>query len=272
MAKNIILWHGVKANPQVVEKYNYGDYEWMDYSRKTWEFYAKRIGAEFIAFEKPFNDDVLKEKINWQRWTHLDELLPDDYDQVLSTDASIMIRWDSPDLFVMANHDFTAVRGNENLKWTYESTMGYKDMFPDVEFRPNDYFASGFIIFSKKHKPFWKLVKEFYYDNQEEIIRHEDEIVKRGRDQPVLNYLTRLHNVYIKYFPLAFGVNHLYRREILGHNWQLAQEEPDNSAWKTSHFLKHFYVWIFSGFSDRGATRTQLMKKTWDMIKEYYGE
>ena len=38
------------------------------------------------------------------------------------------------------------------------------------------------------------------------------------------------------------------------------------------HFIKHFYVWIFSGFPDRGNTRTELMKKTWDVIQGKYGE
>jgi len=273
MTKNYILWTGIKANSKVSDKYKYGDYSWMEYSRKTWEFYAKKIGAEFIAYEKPFDDtvDLLKTKVNWLRWLELSKIIPDDYDQVLSTDASIMVRWDCPNLFDIANFEFTAVRGNENLRWTYESVMGYKDMFPDVQFRPNDYFASGFIIFSKKHKEFWKNVKEFYYENAFNIIRHEDETVKRGRDQPILNYLVRKHNIPIKYFPIAFGVNHLYRREILRGNWQLQQQEPTNNEHGIPFFIKYFYVYIFSGFSDRGETRTNMMKQTWEIIKHNYG-
>jgi len=271
MSKKYILWTGVKSDdPKVKEKWNYSDYSWMDYSRQTWEYYARRVGAEFIPFERAFDNDLLRLKINWQRWLYLDKLIPDDYDQVLSTDASIMVRWDCPNLFEIARDDFSAVRGNENLKWTYESVVGYQDMFPDIHFRANDYFASGFIIFSKKHKQFWESVKKFYYENQDEIIRHEDEIVKRGRDQPVLNYLIRKHNIFIKYIPIVFGANHMYRKEIFNHNWQLAKAEPDVLHWQTSHFLKYFYVWIFSGFPDRGETRIKGMKQTWEKTKENY--
>jgi hypothetical protein len=267
----IILWTGVKSpDPKVKEKWNYSNYEWMDYSRKTWEYYANRVGATFIPYETPSDSNTLKVKINWQRWLDLEKTLPKDWDQVLSTDASIMVKWDTPDMFELFGDDFMAVRGTENMKWTYESVMGYKDIFPKIDFMVNDYFASGFIMFSKKHKLFWDQVKKFYYENQDEIIRHEDEIVKRGRDQPVLNYLTRVHAIPIKYFPLAYGVNHLYRREILGHNWQLERIEPQNPEWKMPHFIKHFYIWIFSGFSDRGDTRTKLMSQTWNVFKNNY--
>ena len=38
----------------------------------------------------------------------------------------------------------------------------------------------------------------------------------------------------------------------------------------TPFFIKYLNTWIFSGFPDRGETRTNLMKQTWDLVKHNY--
>lgn len=274
MTKKYIFWTGIKAGSDVSQKYKYGNYDWMEYSRKTWEYYSKKIGAEFIPYEKPLDDniDLSKIKVNWIRWFDMFDIVPNNYDQILSTDASIMIKWDAPDLFDISGDNFSALLANENLRWTYQSATGYKDFF-NYDFDIKKYIASGFIIFSKKYDSFWKELKNFYYKNQEDIIRHEDEIVKRGRDQPVINYLLQMNNVDVNYLPFIYGVNHMYRYELFQNNWQLSKLEPQNKEWSIPHFIKYFYVWIFSGFPDRGETRNQLMKQTWDIVKnKYIGE
>lgn len=269
--KKAILWTGVKdSNKAAINKWRYGNYEWMDYSRKTWKYYADKINADFISFETSFNSDTLNERINWQRWLHIDKLVSDKYDKILSTDASIMVKWNCPDLFEIADNKFSALLANENLRWTYESAMGYKKLFNNFDFDIKKYIASGFIIFNKEHMSFWRNLKEFYYENKKEIIRLEDEIVKRGRDQPVINYLLQINNIEVNYLPFIYGVNHMYRYELFTNNWQMTQLEPNNEEWKIPHFIKHFYVWIFSGFPDRGDTRTNLMSDTWQIIKNNY--
>jgi len=266
--KKCVLWTGVKSE-ESSKKYNYGDFSWMDYSKKTWSHFCKRHGYDFIEFSKSFENEM-EMKINWQRWIYLKELIGDKYDAVLSTDASIMTRWDTPDLCQIYIDKFSALRGMENMKWTYESINGYQDMFPDIHVDINDYIASGFIIFYRKHFDFWENVKTFYTKNKYDIIRKEDEFVKRGRDQPVINYLLKLYNIEVNHLSMLFGVNHLYRHELLGTNWQLASIEPDNPMWKLPHFIKYYYNWIFSGFSDRGKTRSNLMSETWNLVKNNY--
>jgi len=266
--KKILLWTGIK-NKEASNKYNYGDFEWMNYSRLTWEYYCNKYGYVFIPFENPIESDTLKVKINWQRWLYLDQIIPLDYDAVLSTDASIMIKWDAPDLIELYKDKFSALKANENLKWTYQSSIGYQDLFLDVNFNLNNYIASGFILFFKQHHYFWNIVKNFYYENKDEIIRREDVIVKRGRDQPVINYLLTKYNIPVNFLPIKYGVNHLYRHEVLNNSWQMSQHFSDEK-YKLPHFIRFFDVWIFSGFSDRGETRTKLMKQTWDIIKDNY--
>jgi len=266
--KNVVFWVGVKSNdPAVINKHNYGDYAWMDYSRKTWEYWAQKNNCYFVAYEHTKQADLLRYKVNWQRWFDVFEYIESmgitDYDQILLTDASIMAKWDMPNIFTDTEHKFCALRGNENLKWTYESVNGYSDLFPDMTFRYNDYFASGYCIFNKNHRAILGELKEFYYINHNEILNREDIKVKRGRDQPVLNYFLRMKNVDIKILPIVYGVNHLYRREVLTNNWQL---QVDN----TPFFIKYFYTWIFSGWPDRGTTRNSLMSQTWELVKHNY--
>ena len=39
--KNVIFWTGIKNNsPNMVEKY--GGYDWMDISKKSWEYWCKK--------------------------------------------------------------------------------------------------------------------------------------------------------------------------------------------------------------------------------------
>lgn len=268
--KNIVLWVGVKSTDEnVIKKWKYGNYDWMDYSRRTWEYYCKKHGFIFIPYEKTSNPDILKYKVNWQRWWDLFDLVPEDYDQILVTDASIMIKYDAPDLFQIANHKFSALRGTENFTWTYQSVEGYKKLFNDFDFKYNDYIASGFIIFSKKHEKFWKDLKQFYFDNEKEIIRLEDEIVKRGRDQPIINYLLQMKGINVNFLSIK-SISHLYRWQVLGGNWQLQQFESNNLEHQIPFFIKYFDIWIFSGYSDRGETRNKLMKQTWDIVKNNY--
>lgn len=266
--KNVVFWIGVKStNPDVISKHNYGDYAWMQFSRNTWEYWAQKNNCHFVAYESTKESDLLKYKVNWQRWFDVFEYIEASgittYDQILLTDASIMAKWDMPDIFKDTDHKFCALRGNENLKWTYQSVNGYSDLFPDIVLRYNDYFASGYCIFNKNHKQIFEELKDFYYINHKLILEKEDESVRRGRDQPVLNYFLHMNQVDIKLLPIVYGVSHLYRREVLTHNQQL---NNDN----TPFFIKYFYTWIFSGWPDRGNTRTNLMSKTWELTKHNY--
>ena len=268
--KNVIFWVGVKSNdPAVIEKHKYGNYSWMEYSKKTWEYWAKKNNCYFVHYDTTEHVDLLKYKVNWQRWFEVFDFIESkgitDYDQILLTDASIMAKWDMPDIFQHTERKFCALRGNENLNWTYASIQGYQDLFAETSYRVNDYIASGYCIFNRDHKPMLESLKKFYYDNHELLLEREDKTVKRGRDQPILNYMLRKHNIDIKYLPIVYGVSHLYRRQVLNHNWQLNEDN-------TPFFIKYFYTWIFSGWPDRGETREKLMSQTWDLVKDYYND
>lgn len=263
MKRNLVFWTGLRSKDDFFTK-RHSDYSWMDYSKKTWEFWCKQNGHDFYAFEEPLEDDLVAHRPNWQRWFKMLEFI-DDYDQILSIDASIMVKWDMPNIFEMSEHKFCALRSVENWRWTYESAMGYKSMFNNFDFVVRDYFNSGLVIFNKKHKELFENFKQFYYDNYEMVVNYQTNKVKRGTEQPVLNYFVQMNNIDVKYLPLKYGINHMYRWQVLGSNWQL-KDDP------TPFFIKYFYVFIFSGFSDRGETRNKLMAQTWDIVKNHYDD
>ena len=76
-----------------------------------------------------------------------------------------------------------------------------------TEFDYTKHFLAGFVLFNKNHKPMFDDLKKFYFDNHESILNHEDKLVKRGRDQPVLNYFIQINKIDTKVFPISHGVN-----------------------------------------------------------------
>ena len=61
MKKNVVWWIGVK-NDKYAHKY--GGWEWMDISRKTWEYWCKKNDVLFVPFEKPIEDDLSRFRVN----------------------------------------------------------------------------------------------------------------------------------------------------------------------------------------------------------------
>ena len=240
MSKNVVFWVGVK-NEQYSEKY--GGWEWMDISRKTWEYWCKKHDVVFFPFEKPINDNLVNYRINWQKSIYCFDLLDEagiDYDQIFLADATCMVKWDMPNVFELTDNKFTAWRETDNLNWVYEGIQGYKDIFGGYDLDISKYFNSGFVIINKSHEPLLKKFKEKYLSQSEDFL-HLQKTVKRGTCQPPLNYIMHMINVDINYAPPSWNVSHLPRKELLNHNWQLNES-------KTPHFIKYGYIWGFSGF------------------------
>ena len=259
--KNVLFWCGVKAEDSVRDKYRYGDFSWMEYSKMSWQYWCKQNDVIFLHYDKTNKEDHLKYKINWQRWIDIVPFVENkigDFNQVLAVDASIMVKWDAPNFFDHSENKWCGLIGNENLKWVYESIEGYKPLFNNYEFDYSKHYLAGFVLFNRNHKHLFEKLTQFYYDNHETILNYEDSLIKRGRDQPVLNYMLQTNDIETKPFPISYGGNHLWRRNLLHSNGDLPL------------FVKYMYTWIFSGFPDRGETRTKLMKQTWDLVKHNY--
>lgn len=263
MKKNVIFWVGVK-NDQYEEKY--GGWEWMDISRKTWEYWCEKHDVIFFPMEKPIDEDLVKYRINWQKSIYCFDLLDEagiDYDQIFLVDATCMVKWDMPNVFELTDHKFTAWREKDNLRWVYDSIKGYEDFFC-YDLNKHDYFSSGVIIFNKTHKDIFLEFKDLYLNNVDEFVELQDKIVRKGTEQTPLNYWLQKNEVEMNLdLPFSYKLTHIHRKDMFKHNWQL-NEDP------TPFFIKYGYNWVFNGIPK--DQRTELMTQVWDLVKNNYDD
>lgn len=260
--KNVIWWTGVKAD---TFKDKYGGYEWIDISRKSWEFWCKKNDVEFVAFDAPVEEDVRRFRMNWQKAIFVfDELERRgiDYDQICLVDASSIIKWDAPNPFTLSEGKFCAVKETDNMRWMLESIEGYKEHF-QFNFDPRKYFSSGFLIFNKSHKELFEGFKQHYLDNVDKFVEFQDVTVRKGTEQTPLNYWVQMHNVDVKLLPPTWKLTHINRKEMFSHNWQLQEDGRP-------FFEKYGYVWYFTGIAKE--ERSKIMKQVWDHYSKYYSE
>jgi len=260
--KNVVWWTGI-LNPDHNEKY--GGYEYFKYSKASWEYWCNKNDCLFVSFENPIEKDLIRFRVNWQKAIFVfDELERRDikYDQICLVDSSSIIRWDTPNFFELTNDEFTALRDLDNLKWVYDSVQGYKDVFNGFELDISKYVNSGFMIFNEKHRQLFKLFKQFYYDNIDELVNLQDKVVRRGTEQTPMNYWLQTNNVDIKLdLPTAYKLTHIHRKDMFSHNWQLNEDT-------TPFFIKYGYIWFFNGIPK--DDRTRIMDETWNFIKSMY--
>ena len=263
MSKNVIFWVGVK-NQQYFEKY--GGWEWMDISRKTWEYWCKKHDVIFFPMEKPIEEDLTRFRINWQKSIFCFDLLEDagiDYDQIFLVDATCMVKWDMPNIFELTDHKFTAWREKDNLRWVYDSIEGYKNFF-SYELNKYDYFSSGVIIFNKSHKDIFLEFKQLYYDNIDKFVELQDKSVRKGTEQTPLNYWLQMNNVEMNLdLPFSYKLTHIHRKDMFNHNWQLNED-------MTPFFIKYGKNWVFNGIPK--DQRTNVMSQIWDVVKYNYDD
>ena len=262
MKKNVV-WGPAVVNETHMGKY--GGYDYFQYSKKTWEYWCERNDCLFVPFTKPVEEDLFRYRINWQKAIFLfDELERRgiEYDQIALVDSSFMIRHDAPNFFEMTDRRLTAWRDMDNMRWIYESIQGYKDIFDGFELDMSKYVNSGFMIFNEEHKELFQGFKQFYLDNTDKLIKLQDETVKKGTEQTPMNYWLQTNDVDINIdLPLPFKLTHLQRKELFNHNWQLKEDT-------TPFFIKYGYNYSFNGIPK--DNRTNIMKQTWDLIKENY--
>jgi len=260
MNKNVIFWTGIK-NQSLSDKY--GGFEWMDYSKQTWQYWCNKNNVELVTFEEPYTD-INIHRANWQKAIHCWDILDErgiDPENVFLVDASSMVHWNAPNIFDQIDHRLVAWNDLDNLKWVYDSIEGYKNFF-EYELDNSKYVNSGVIIFNKSHKEFFKSFKNLYYDNSENFIELQDKHVRKGTEQTPFNYWLQMQGIELNLdMPITWKLTHLHRKQMLGHNWQVGSD-------KTPFFIKHGHVWFFTGFEK--MQRTRLMTQVWNSIKGMY--
>ena len=259
--KNVVFWSGVK-NEWLSDKY--GGWDWMDCSRKSWEYWCKQHDVVFFPFEKALDSDLKRYRINFQRYNAPD-LLDEagiDYDQVAMIDCAAIVRWDTPNFFELTDHKFTGWRDIDNMRWIYDSIKGYEEFF-DFKLDGSKYINCSPTIWNKKeHADIIRGYVQFYKDNTDALMELHDVKVKKGFDQTPLNYWLQKNGVELKIdLPMAYKLTHIHRKEMFGHNWQLNEN-------KTPFFIKYGYLWYMQGFPKED--RNNITKQIWGLVEDNY--
>ena len=262
MKQNVVFWTGIK-NESLSNKY--GGFEWMDYSKQSWKYWCNKHNVKLVTFEEPYSN-ISIHRANWQKAVHCWDILDEQnikVNNVFLVDASSMIHWNAPNIFDQIDERMVAWNDLDNLRWVYDSIEGYKPFF-NFELDNSKYVNSGVIIFNQRHRKFFESFKELYYHNYEAFIEMQDKIVKKGTEQTPFNYWLQKSKIELNLdMPVTWKLTHLHRKQMLGHNWQLNEGRD-----KTPFFVKHGYLWFFTGFEK--MQRTRLMTEVWNTIKHNY--
>jgi hypothetical protein len=268
--KNVLFWIGVKSTDPRQQR-RHGNFKYLDISEECWKLWCAKNDVEFVPYRLADVGEeyrnLSKHVVTWTRWFDLFRVLEErgiNPKKICTMDGSTLIRSDAPN-FIEESPDegLTVFRSLENLRWLAEGVDGYKDFFNGFSFDLRRYFCAGIQIFNPTHKVFLEKLRGLYNTFYQPLMVLQNEKVKRGTDQIVINYLAQMENIKVNLdaLPQKFYCTHPERFDWFGHNWQLKDTTP--------FFLKYNYLWMFSGFPDRGR-RYEMMKKTWDIIKKEY--
>jgi len=226
------------------------------FSVNSWKQWCSTNNAElFVLEDRIYDEDMMN--ANWHKIFALDLLESNgiEYDQVLISDADIIIHPDAPSVFEETDHKFCAVRNFGSMDWVCRSVENYsKYLFDDFKISPMDYFNSGIIIINKKHKEFYQKVQTFYLDNHENI-RFMQEKFGVGTDQPVLNFFVEMENVEKKLLSYKWNMQDMARVEALTNDLLFTKMGwiyhfnaiPNNHDGKyTRHFMEHTYNTLYN--------------------------
>ena len=209
------------------------------FSINSWKNWCNSKGYElFVLTERVCEQNVMN--ANWHKTWALKILNENsiEYDQVCIVDADTIIHPDCPDFFEETDDKFCVVQSDGCYEWVGRSIKNYGDfLFKDIKIKIWEYFNSGFMIVNKKHFNFFEKVHKFYFDNIDELKYAQSNFLV-GNDQTPLNYLTKLHNVELKFLPNCYNLQDLFRKNLLhipGHSWW-----PDSLLYLDAGWIYHF--------------------------------
>jgi len=248
MANNILFFTALKANDPNIMAYQ----EW---SLKTWNYYSKKYDCKLIVLQDPLYDTEWM-RPTWQRW-HVYEILEHnniEYYQIALIDIDTMVRWDAPNIFEVSEGRYTGVIDDLSIEWLYNSIVGYKEYFPNIDLQWDKYINNGMLVLPKEGgKEFCKKVIDFYLANVDSLRDKQHVSLKKGTDQTPINYLAlETFGNDINYISKKFNMTHMYKTH----------------AFVEDIFIKCSYVWHFNGLPRE--QRNTYMKYTWEKIQHHY--
>lgn len=185
---------------------------------KSWEYYCNKYGIDFEIIKDSLYD---KRSPHWERYT-IFQRFPD-YKNYIYVDADALVHWNAPDFFEKLKEfdNLCVVKDVGSLEWVYNSILGYKHFFPTINLTWDNYFNTGFMKFSHKHKKYFEDFLEFHDKNEEELNRLQYYTLKKGFDQTPFNYFTIDQEIEYNLISGYYSLAYLYKKGILRNLWFL---------------------------------------------------
>jgi hypothetical protein len=186
------------------------------YSVKSWKHFCDKYDCELLVLEDLlYPIDYMK--ITWQRYYLFDILEANgiDYDQILMVDADTIVHPDCPNFFEKTDGKYCGVRVDGCSEWVLRSINSFGDkLFGGMRIHPWNYINGGFQIVNKKHKKFFDSMKKYYYTYSIEIKKAINEVMA-GTDQTILNFMLHKEKIDMKYLPIRYNLQDLYRKNTI---------------------------------------------------------
>lgn len=220
-----------------------------EFSKKSWQHYCNRHNCDFKIIDTSSRENMSP---HWERYT-IFERYPD-YDQYVYCDVDALVSWYADNFFEqLPTGQLYAVKDIGSLEWTYNSILGYQDLFPNVKVDWWNYVTSGFQKFDQSHKEFFTEMVKFYEENMNELNERQYRTLRKGADQTPFNYMLQKHNIPVTTLPELYSLGHLHKKDIFLNGMFLNVPA---------------YVWQFNGIPKEQLNG--IMSQVWNHIKEQY--
>ena len=218
----------------------------------SWKRWADNNNSEVFVMEEPVLDPK-EMHIIWQRyflWDIFDNMNMD-VDQVILVDCDTLVHPKAPNVFNQTEHKYCLVHDFGSYDWILRGMEHYKEfVFNGDWFNYWEYGNSGFQIVNDSHRDFFQHMRDFYFENIENINMIQQKW-GTGTDQTPLNFNLNLQNVDVKLLPYKYNMGCMIRKEILAEDML---------------FTKVGWIYHFNGIPNKDEQVPLWMKKTFDYL------
>ena len=242
--KDVVFIIAVKKDGQLKPEYEIGI--------ESWRRWCKKNDVELFLLEQPVlpMEDM---HIIWQRY-----FLFDIYDaneikanQTLMVDADTIIHPDCPNFFHETENKYCMIHDDGSYDWVLRGMEHYsKYVYNGAWFNYWEYGNSGFQIVNDKHRYFFQHMRDFYFENIDNINMIQQKW-GTGTDQTPLNFNLNLQNVDVKLLPYKYNMGCMIKKEVLAEDML---------------FTKIGWIYHFNGIPNKDEQVPLWMKKTFDYL------
>ena len=245
MSKNIVFIVAIKKDGELKPEYQH--------SIDSWKHFCDKNNCELLLLEDPVlpTDQM---NIILQRYFLFDILDENeiDYDQILMVDADTIVHPDCPNFFNETEHKYCMVHDDGSYDWILRGMEHYsKNVYDGFWFDYTKYGNGGFQIVNKKHRDFFKYMRDFYFENVDKV-NTISQTYGIGVDQTILNFNLNTQKVDKKLLPYKYNMTCMLKKEIL--------------TLEDILFTTVGWVYHFNGIPEKEKNVPLLMEKTYEYL------